>query len=140
MTMETIHNRPHLHRPAHHLPSLAVALFAIGLAANGLWMLVSPASWYTSAPSPAQTGPFNAYFVRDVGIAFLTCAVAYVLALISNRHRVSLLVIPAVFLGLHAGLTLFQAILHAPPVEPAAIATTIGPGLVAVALVALPSQ
>ena|SRR5208283_3605716 len=36
-------------------------------AINGLFMLLAPDSWYLIAPGVPDTGPFNQYFVRDIG-------------------------------------------------------------------------
>ena len=39
---------------------------------NGLWMIFSATSWYQYMPVAASdTGPMNAHFVHDVGLAFL---------------------------------------------------------------------
>jgi hypothetical protein len=43
---------------------------------NGLIMIVDPSSWYSFVPGVPATGPFNPHFVRDIGIAFATAAVA----------------------------------------------------------------
>ena len=45
---------------------------------NGAWMLLFPFSWYTDLPADVpHTGPFNAHFVRDLGVAFLVVGVAF---------------------------------------------------------------
>ncbi len=45
---------------------------------NGAWMLLFPQSWYTNLPADVpHTGPFNAHFVRDLGVAFLVAGVAF---------------------------------------------------------------
>jgi hypothetical protein len=45
---------------------------------NGGWMLFFPQSWYTDLPAGvSHTGPFNAHFVRDLGVAFLVAGVAF---------------------------------------------------------------
>lgn len=45
---------------------------------NGAWMLLFPQSWYTDLPADVpHTGPFNAHFVRDLGVAFLVAGVAF---------------------------------------------------------------
>lgn len=45
---------------------------------NGAWMLLFPQSWYTDLPAAVpHTGPFNAHFVRDLGVAFLVIGVAF---------------------------------------------------------------
>jgi hypothetical protein len=45
----------------------------LGLAglANGLWMLLDPASWYVQIPAAVpDTGPLNQHFVHDVGVVY----------------------------------------------------------------------
>jgi len=45
---------------------------------NGAWMFLFPQSWYTDLPAAVpHTGPFNAHFVRDLGVAFLVIGVAF---------------------------------------------------------------
>jgi hypothetical protein len=45
---------------------------------NGAWMLLFPQSWYTDLPADVpHTGPFNAHFVRDLGVASIVAAVAF---------------------------------------------------------------
>jgi hypothetical protein len=45
---------------------------------NGAWMLLFPQSWYRDLPAAVpHTGPFNAHFVRDLGVAFLVAGVAF---------------------------------------------------------------
>ncbi len=55
---------------------LIAGIVGIGLAANGLVMLGVPAAWYAAVPGVAATGPFNAHFIRDIGIAYLLCGAA----------------------------------------------------------------
>lgn len=49
------------------------------LLANGLWMLASPLVWFATVPGVAETGAFNAHFVRDIGSAYALCGLAFVL-------------------------------------------------------------
>ena len=52
-------------------------LLGAAMLGNALWMLAGPMHWYTELPAAVpDTGPFNAHFVRDIGCAFLTVAVA----------------------------------------------------------------
>jgi hypothetical protein len=45
---------------------------------NGAWMLLFPESWYVDFPAALpHTGPFNAHFIRDLGVAFLVVGVAF---------------------------------------------------------------
>lgn len=50
---------------------LIAALFAL---ANGLVMLVTPLGWYDLVGTVKATGPANAHFIRDIGLAFLLSA------------------------------------------------------------------
>ncbi len=52
-------------------------LFFVLLGGNGLFMLLAPQQWYLTIPGVVQTGPFNPHFVRDVGMAYLLCGVAF---------------------------------------------------------------
>lgn len=46
--------------------------------ANAAWMLFSPASWFAGLPAGVpDTGPFNAHFVRDIGIAYAVAAFGF---------------------------------------------------------------
>jgi hypothetical protein len=73
--------------------------------ANGLWMLLAPEGWYHGLPAGVpDTGPLNVHFVRDVGAAFTTIGVALcVAAPAAERHR-GVVLIAAVFFGLHAAI------------------------------------
>jgi hypothetical protein len=44
---------------------------ALGLGANGLWMLIRPENWYGTIPGVAETGPANFHFIRDIACAYL---------------------------------------------------------------------
>jgi len=46
-------------------------VLGLGLAINGVMMLTAPDAWYIAIPGVAETGPFNAHFVRDVGAVYL---------------------------------------------------------------------
>lgn len=59
-----------LDRIAQALVALA-ALFALG---NGLIMLADPFGWYELIGTVKATGPANAHFIRDIGLAYLLSA------------------------------------------------------------------
>ncbi|MGA7073835.1 hypothetical protein [Bradyrhizobium sp.] len=52
------------------------AILAVSNVINGLTMLLSGPFWYAAVPGAAETGPFNAHFVQDVGAAFLVAGLA----------------------------------------------------------------
>jgi len=56
------------------LKRFLAALLGLGGAANGVFMLAAPALWYDSVPGLAHTGPFNAHFVSDIGVAYLVAS------------------------------------------------------------------
>lgn len=67
--------------------ALATAL-GLGLAANGLFMLISPANWYFAVPGVTTTGPFNQHFLGDIGLIFLLVAVAMLIGVSRPAVRV----------------------------------------------------
>lgn len=60
-----------LDRVAQACVALAAAI-ALG---NGVFMLGDPLGWFDWVGTVKATGPANAHLIRDVGLAYLTCAV-----------------------------------------------------------------
>ncbi|WP_295630510.1 hypothetical protein [Novosphingobium sp.] len=48
-----------------------VAIAALAALANGAFMLSAPLAWYDAVGTVRATGPANAHFLRDIGIAYL---------------------------------------------------------------------
>jgi hypothetical protein len=69
--------------------ALAVVL-GIAAGANGVYMLVSPESWYFAVPGVTTTGPFNQHFVRDIGLIFLFLGAAFLIGAAQPEPRVFL--------------------------------------------------
>lgn len=69
--------------------------------ANGIWMLLSPLSWYEKFPAEIpHTGPFNAHFVRDLGVVYLVVALAFAWSAKNvERSRVVHLALTVFFVG-----------------------------------------
>ena len=96
--------------PRDRLRWLLYGLGAVTLA-NALWMLAGPQHWYTDIPvGVPDTGPFNPHFVRDIGCAFLTTAIALLWAARSPRFRLPLVAIAATFLAAHAILHAYDTL------------------------------
>lgn len=57
------------------LAQILVALAALLALANGAFMLWDPYGWYQAVPTVKFTGPPNSHFIRDIALAYLTCAV-----------------------------------------------------------------
>jgi hypothetical protein len=71
--------------------------------ANGLWMLLAPAAWYRDLPAGVpDTGPLNVHFVRDIGAAFTTIGVAFLVAAPDAPRRRGVLLAATLFYLLHA--------------------------------------
>ncbi len=64
-----------------------IALTALICLGNGLMMLIAPLKWYWSVPGVPTTGPANGHFIRDIGLAYLTCAGLLAYAAISPSGR-----------------------------------------------------
>lgn len=70
---------------------LALAsLLGAGLAANGIYILASPAAWHFAVPGVTTTGPFNQHFLRDIGLIFILIGVAVFLGVARPATRVTL--------------------------------------------------
>ena len=74
-------------------------LLGIGGTVNGLFMLFTSEAWFASIA--ADTGPFNAHLVRDVGAAYVTSGIASIWAARVPRWRTPLAAAAALFLGMH---------------------------------------
>ena len=80
-----------------------LVVFALGNAANALWMLADPAGWYAGLPAAVpDTGPLNTHFVRDIGSAFGVMSAALLLAAARPALRVPMLGLVSMFYVLHA--------------------------------------
>lgn len=83
--------------------NLALAtLFGVGLAANGLFMLVAPMAWYDTVPGVPTTGPFNQHFLRDIGLIFVLLGGAMLFGVLRPAMRIVLWGAVTVWLVGHA--------------------------------------
>lgn len=80
----------------------AAIVMGIAALANGLFMLVSPDSWYLAVPGVTTTGPFNQHFVRDIGLVFIFVGTSLVAGAAKQRFRLLLWALPTVWLCGHA--------------------------------------
>jgi hypothetical protein len=55
------------------LVQFLIALAALFSIANGGIMVSDPHGWYQLLPTVQATGAFNQHFIRDIGLAYLTC-------------------------------------------------------------------
>ncbi len=115
----------------------ALALTALALAANALYMLADPLSWYGTIDGVPDTGPFNPHFVRDIGVAYLTCALCAAAAARWLGQAFTLMSVVTLFLGLHVGLHIWDVIAGRLALDHLIIDApgVLGPTLVTAALV-----
>ena len=90
---------------------LTAALLAFAMGGNGLVMLVAGPWWYGAVAGARQTGPFNPHFVKDIGAAYVVVGAAFAwLAVRPSPIARGASLAAALFLGLHAGVHLAEAI------------------------------
>jgi hypothetical protein len=89
--------------------NLTLTLLGLGLLANGLFMLLFPATWYPAIPGVSATGPYNPHFIRDIGAAYGVAA-AGLLALVRWPQAWPAAVAGSSFLLLHAAVHVFDAL------------------------------
>jgi hypothetical protein len=77
-------------------------LLGVALLANGVFMLVSPDTWYLAVPGVTDTGPFNQHFLRDIGLIFLLLGGAFLLGVVRPQLRVLAWAAPTLWLAGHA--------------------------------------
>jgi hypothetical protein len=98
--------------PVNKRTRLATGLIvAVGLgsAANALWMLGAPQLWFEHLPAAVTDfGPYNVHFIRDVGIAYLSIAVALLWGAWNSAARPPMTLLGAVFFGGHAAIHIFD--------------------------------
>lgn len=119
-----------LDRLAQGLVALA-ALIALG---NGLFMLVSPLGWYEWVGTVKATGPANGHFIRDIGLAYLTCAALLAYGAHNLPMRWGAALAGASWMALHGGLHVWEV---AKGLCSAGIFWTEAPGTLGPPLIAL---
>ena len=77
-------------------------LLGLALAANGIFMLVSPEHWYVLVPGVTSTGPFNQHFLRDIGLIFVFLGGAFLVGAARPQVRILLWGAGAIWLLGHA--------------------------------------
>src|SRR3546814_11329825 len=90
------------------LAQLLLLIAAVTTIANGVFMLAKPLDWYVFVPTVVTTGPPNAHFIRDIGLAYLGSGL---ILLYATAHPVRPLRAPVVgglWLTLHRFIPIFD--------------------------------
>lgn len=67
---------------------------------TGLYILIAPETFYRQTPGLVEMGPYNAHFVIDVGLVFITVGVGIIYGIV--RRNNSVIVFAAMWPLLHA--------------------------------------
>lgn len=90
------------------LVQFLIALPALLSIVNGGFMVWDPHGWYQLLPTVQATGAFNQHFIRDIGLAYLTCGIllAYAAWFPSGRWLAALAGV--LWLTLHGGFHVWE--------------------------------
>jgi len=102
---------------------------------TGLYIAVLPQDFYLNAPGALETGPYNMHFIRDVGFAFITSAIAIGYGIYANAKPV--MVFGALWLLLHGLFHLTLWVVHGMYLDGAALVDSLTVSLPAIAVFAL---
>ena len=96
---------------------ILIAIFAAGLIANGLVMLLEPHGWFTQVPGVANTGDHNHHFIRDIGAVYITMSAVMIYGLRYGHYLLPALSFSAVWLGLHGAIHLWDVLADRLPLQ-----------------------
>ena len=90
------------------LAQLLLLVAAITCIANGAFMLAKPLDWYVFVPTVVTTGPPNAPFIRDIGLAYLGSGLILLYAAANPIRHWRAAVVGGLWLTLHGLLHIYE--------------------------------
>ena len=87
-----------------------LALVALFAAYNGAFMLVDPFGWYEAVGTVKATGPANAHFIKDIGLAYLGSALLIGFAAANPGLRWGSALVGTLWLGAHGVLHIYEVL------------------------------
>ncbi|WP_217983738.1 hypothetical protein [Sphingopyxis sp. GW247-27LB] len=90
------------------LAQLLLLVAAVTCIANGLFMLARPLDWYVFVPTVVTTGPPNAHFIRDIGLAYLGSGLILLYAAANPIRRWRAALVGGLWLTLHGLLHIYE--------------------------------
>jgi hypothetical protein len=90
------------------LTQLLLLIAAVTTIANGLFMLVNPLDWYVFVPTVVTTGPPNAHFIRDIGLAYLGSGLILLYATANPARHWRAAVVGGLWLTFHGLLHIYE--------------------------------
>ena len=92
------------------LVQLLLLIAAVVAIANGGFMLADPLEWYVFLPTVITTGPPNAHFIRDIGLAYLGSGLILLYAAAHPVLRWRAALVGGLWLTLHGLLHIYEVI------------------------------
>ncbi len=92
----------------HRLVQLLLLIAALTTIANGVFMLVKPLDWYVFVPTVVTTGPPNAHFIRDIGLAYIGSGLVLLYAAANPVRRWRAAVVGGLWLAFHGALHIYE--------------------------------
>ena len=90
------------------LVQILLLLAALTTIANGLFMLAKPLDWYVFVPTVVTTGPPNAHFIRDIGLAYVGSGLVLLYAAANPVLRWRAAVVGGLWLAFHGALHIYE--------------------------------
>jgi hypothetical protein len=92
----------------HRLVQLLLLIAALTTIANGVFMLIKPLDWYVFVPTVVTTGPPNAHFIRDIGLAYIGSGLVLLYAAANPVRRWRAAVVGGLWLAFHGALHVYE--------------------------------
>lgn len=90
------------------IAQLLLLIAAVTTIANGIFMLVKPLDWYVFVPTVVTTGPPNAHFIRDIGLAYLGSGLILLYAAANPLRHWRAAVVGGLWLIFHGLLHIYE--------------------------------
>lgn len=90
------------------IAQLLLLIAAVTCVANGAFMLIKPLDWYVFVPTVVTTGPPNAHFIRDIGLAYLGSGLILFYAAINPARHWRAAVVGGLWLTFHGLLHIYE--------------------------------
>lgn len=90
------------------LVQLLLLVAAVTTIANGVFMLAKPLDWYVFVPTVVTTGPPNAHFIRDIGLAYIGSGLILLYAAANPAARWRAAVVGGLWLTFHGLLHIYE--------------------------------
>ena len=99
---------PAKHDALDRLVQLLLLIAAVTTIANGIFMLARPLDWYVFVPTVITTGPPNAHFIRDIGLAYIGSGLILLYAAANPVRRWRAAVVGGLWLTFHGLLHIYE--------------------------------